>query len=311
MTDADVDGSHIRTLLLTFFYRQYRELIERGHLYIAQPPLYRVKKGKTERYLTTEGALEDHLVELAAENVQLSAEGGEVRGLAGAELRAWIKTAVRFDKVLDVIERRKRDRHIVTAFVRQEAFGPECFSDRGALEIMVGEAERYLRMAAPHLEPLSFALEEDVEHELLRVVAVARANGAAVHTVIDAPFCVSPECEELRRLAGTLRAAGKLPSVIATGDKRVVVRTTKEATDHLLNQARKGVDIQRYKGLGEMNPEQLLRTTMAPESRTLLQVKIEDAYAADEIFSTLMGDEVDPRRRFIEENALNVKNLDI
>jgi len=311
MTDADVDGSHIRTLLLTFFYRQYRELIEQGYLYIAQPPLYRVKRGKAERYLTTEAALEDHLVEVAAENVRLSPRGDEGQGLAGPGLRAWIKAAVRFEKVLDVIERRKRDRHIVTAFVRQDTFVPHVFSDRTALERMISEAARYVGAAAPHLEPLSFAIEEDLEHELLRVVGVARANGAAVHTVIDAAFCLSPEGEELRRLAGTLRRAGPLPSVIVVGDRRLEVRTTKEAAEHLLSQARRGVEVQRYKGLGEMNPSQLLQTTMDPRSRTLLQVKIEDAYAADEIFSTLMGDEVDPRRRFIEENALNVKNLDI
>ena len=311
MTDADVDGSHIRTLLLTFFYRQYRELIERGHLYIAQPPLYRVKKGKVERYLTTEAALEDHLVELAAENVSLSSDGDRGRTLAGAELRAWIKAAMRFDRVLDVIERRKRDRHVVTAFVRHETFGPESFSDRAALEQMIADAERYLRAVAPQLGQVGFALEDDMEHELLRVVAAGRANGATVRTVIDAPFCLSPECDELRRLAGTLRQSGPLPVVIVAGEKRQEVRTTKEATDHLLSEARRGLEIQRYKGLGEMNPGQLLRTTMAPGSRTLLQVKIEDAYAADEIFSTLMGDEVDPRRRFIEENALNVKNLDI
>jgi DNA gyrase subunit B len=311
MTDADVDGSHIRTLLLTFFYRQYRELIERGHLYIAQPPLYRVKKGRTERYLTTEAELEDHLVELAAGDVRLASQQAGAQALSGAELRSWIKAAVRFDKLLDVVERRKRDRHIVTAFVRQEGFGADVLSDRAALERMVGAAERYVRMAAPHVEPLSFALEDDVEHALLRVVASTRANGASIHTVIDAPFCVSPECEELRRLATALRTAGPLPYVIVEAEKRVDVRTIKEAADYLVTQARKGLEIQRYKGLGEMNPEQLLDTTMDPKRRTLLQVKIEDAYAADEIFSTLMGDEVDPRRRFIEENALNVTNLDI
>jgi DNA gyrase subunit B len=311
MTDADVDGSHICTLLLTFFYRQYRELIERGHLYIAQPPLYRVKKGRAERYLTTEGDLEDYLLELAAEDVQLSSAEAPERVLSGSALIRWLKAAVRFEKVLDVIERRKRDRHIVTAFVRQAGFGPEALGDRAAAEALVAEARRYLQAAAPHLEPVHAALEEDAEHARLRIVATARSNGASIRTTLDLPFCVSAECEELRRLAETLRTAGASPYVIVEGEKRVDVQTVKAAAEHVLSQARRGLEIQRYKGLGEMNPSQLLETTMDPKNRTLLQVKIEDAYAADEIFSTLMGDEVDPRRKFIEENALNVRNLDI
>jgi DNA gyrase subunit B len=311
MTDADVDGSHIRTLLLTFFYRQYRELVERGHLYIAQPPLYRVKKGKGERYLTTEAALEDHLVELAAENVQLSAQGGGHAALTGAELRAWIKCAVRFEKVLDVIARRKRDRHVVAGFVCQEDFGDECLADRARLEHMIAEAERYIHIAAPQLEPVSFALEEDPEHARFRIIAAVRVNGASTQTMIDSAFCLSPECEELRRLASELRRAGPAPYVVVAGEKHLEVNTIKQAAEHLVNQARRGLEVQRYKGLGEMNPGQLWQTTMDPAARTLLQVKIEDAYESDEIFSTLMGDEVDPRRRFIEENALNVKNLDI
>jgi DNA gyrase subunit B len=311
MTDADVDGSHIRTLLLTFFYRQYREIIERGHLYIAQPPLYRVKKGKAERYLTTDASLEDYLVELAAANVQVTSVGNGGAALSGDALRAWIKAVGRFERVLDVVERRKRDRHVVAAFVRQRDFGPESLADRTTMERVAAEAQRYIAATVPQLEPVRVSLEEDPEHAVLRAVVVARANGASVRVVIDSAFCLSPECEELRRLAEVIRRPGEPAFAIVAGDKRTVAQTAKEAADHLLEQARKGLEVQRYKGLGEMNPEQLWETTMRPGTRTLLQVKIDDAYAADEIFSTLMGDEVDPRRRFIEENALNVKNLDV
>jgi DNA gyrase subunit B len=312
MTDADVDGSHIRTLLLTFFYRQYREIIERGHLFIAQPPLYRVKKGKAERYLTTDSGLEDHLVELAAVDVQVASRAVNAPPALGAtELRAWIKAAGRFERLLDVVERRKRNRHIVTAFVRQPAFGPQLLGDRAGLEEVARQAEAYLGAAAPHLTPVTVTLEDDPEHAVSRVVAGARSNGATVRTVIDTGFCMSPECDELRRLAAVLRSAGEPPFMITSGDRRVEAETTKQVAEHLLEQARKGLEVQRYKGLGEMNPEQLWETTMRPDTRTLLQVKIDDAYTADEIFSTLMGDEVEPRRRFIEENALNVKNLDI
>jgi DNA gyrase subunit B len=311
MTDADVDGSHIRTLLLTFFYRQYRELIERGYLYIAQPPLYRVKRGKSEQYLTTEAALEDHLVEIAASKASLASLGNEEAGVTGDALRGWIKAAVRFEKVLDVIERRKRDRHIVASIVRQPSFRLESLGDRETLEAMIEQAVGHLKTAAPHLQPVSFALERDEEHGLYRIVGAARANGAVVRTVLDHAFAESAECEELRKLGQVLRTAGEPPLVVVSADRREELATTTAAAEHLLAQGRKGLEVQRYKGLGEMNPEQLWETTMEPQGRTLLQVKIDDAYAADEIFSTLMGDEVDPRRRFIEENALNAKNLDI
>jgi len=168
-----------------------------------------------------------------------------------------------------------------------------------------------LRQNAPELEPLTIELSEDPEHACHSIVARTRMNGSSAETVVDMKFCLTPEFEELRRMAKDLRAAGQPPFVVIGGDKQLEARTLREAVGHIIAQARKGLDIQRYKGLGEMNPEQLWETTMNPETRTLLQVKIEDAYEADLIFSTLMGDEVEPRRKFIEENALNVKNLDI
>jgi DNA gyrase subunit B len=163
----------------------------------------------------------------------------------------------------------------------------------------------------PDLAPLNFEIADDAEHNVARLVVRVRQNGGAQETHIDSAFCASPEFGELQRLAIDLRAAGEAPFEIATGEKISSAPTLSAAVAELLAQARKGLDVQRYKGLGEMNPEQLWATTMNPETRTLLQVRVEDAYEADLIFSTLMGDEVEPRRRFIEDNALSVKNLDI
>jgi DNA gyrase subunit B len=310
MTDADVDGSHIRTLLLTLFYRQFRELIENGYVYIAQPPLYKVKKGKSERYLKDEAVLEDHLIELGTENISIQAQsGGEV--LTGIPLKNVVKKVRRLEKLLDLVERMHKNRHIVANLIRDPRMTRDVLSDRATLEALVQSVTARLKTTAPDLEPLAIDIEEDPEHACFKIHARSRMNGSSQHTVIDLPFCLSPEFEELLKAGRELRAAGEPPFRVVEGEKEVILPTLRETVAHILAQARKGLDIQRYKGLGEMNPEQLWSTTMNPESRTLLQVKIEDAYEADEIFSTLMGDEVEPRRRFIEQNALNVRNLDI
>jgi DNA gyrase subunit B len=310
MTDADVDGSHIRTLLLTLFYRQFQELIEQGHVYIAQAPLYKVKKGKAERYLKDDAALEDHLIELGTEDVSVRTPG-DGSGLTGIPLKNVVKKVRRLERILDIVERHHMNRHVVAALARDERLSRETLADRALLEQLVGEVSARLRQTAPELEPLTIDITEDTEHACFQLIARTRMNGSSQQTVVDAPFCVSPEFEELRRLAHDLRAVGEPPFVVVEGDTQTETRTLREAVAYIIGQARKGLDIQRYKGLGEMNPEQLWETTMNPETRTLLQVKIEDAYEADDIFSTLMGDEVEPRRKFIEENALNVRNLDI
>jgi len=309
MTDADVDGSHIRTLLLTFFYRQYQELIENGHLFIAQPPLYRVRKGKTERYLKDDTALEDYLVELGTTDVRVYARGGGP--LSGTLLCNVVKKASRQERVLDVIERRRRHRAVVLALSRDERLRADLFKDPSALERVARDAEAYLRQTAPELEPLCFRVEPCEDGDLFRIAAAVRADGASVETEVDLDFFLTPEFEEVRRLTRELRAAGEPPFVVFEDGASFELPSLQAVVTHLLGRARKGLDIQRYKGLGEMNPEQLWETTMNPATRTLLQVKIEDMPEADMIFSTLMGDEVEPRRRFIEENALNVRNLDV
>jgi len=310
MTDADVDGSHIRTLLLTLFYRQFQELVERGHIYIAQPPLYKVKKGKAERYLKDDAALEDHLIELGTQDTTLRAAGGS-EGVTGTPLKNVVKRVLHLEKILDIVERQKKNRHVVAALIRDPRMSREVFSDRAAFEALARDTTARLQLAAPDIQPLHIDLVDDPEHGCLQMLVRTRTNGSNHVTRIDTQFCLTPEFEELRRIAADMRAVGQPPFFIIDGDKQVEVPTLREAVQRIIQQARKGLDIQRYKGLGEMNPEQLWETTMNPETRTLLQVKIEDAYTADDIFSTLMGDEVEPRRKFIEDNALNVRNLDI
>src|SRR6266446_764958 len=309
MCNADVDGAHIRTLLHTFFYRHYQEIIERGHLFIAQPPLYRVKRGRAQQYLKDEPGLEDYLIELGAGDMTLRGQGGPA--IAGTPLKQLVKKAIRLEKVLDVLERKGRNRHVVTALARQPAMDASVLTDEAGLRQVVAAAEAYLKVAAPDLVPVSFSFEQDREHACLSLIASTRTNGAAHRNLIDRELCVSPEFEELRRLARELAAAGEPPYTIGEGEAAELVPNLQQAVARVMAQARKGLEIQRYKGLGEMNASQLWETTMSPESRTLLQVKIEDGYEADEIFSTLMGDEVEPRRKFIEANALNVRFLDI
>ncbi|HVN86926.1 MAG TPA: DNA topoisomerase (ATP-hydrolyzing) subunit B [Candidatus Binatia bacterium] len=310
MTDADVDGSHIRTLLLTFFYRQFIELIENGHIFIAQPPLYKVKKGKVERYLKDDAALDDYLVELGTEHSTLRAHD-EGTPLSGVPLMNVVRKVTRLERLLDVIERHHRNRHVVTALARDESLVAEAFKDADLLAAIARDAEAHIATVAPDLQPVHVRGEPQAGSDLLCLVAQTRLNGGATQTTIDLDFCLSPEFEEVRRLLGELKPAGEPPFTVTEGDKSLEIASLRAAVEHLLAEARKGLDIQRYKGLGEMNPEQLWETTMNPETRSMLQVKIDDMPEADVIFSTLMGDEVEPRRKFIEDNALNVKNLDI
>ena len=309
MCDADVDGAHIRTLLLTFFYRHFQDLIENGHLFIAQPPLYRVKRGRAQQYLKDEAAMEDHLIDLGAGDVVLQGQAGPP--VTGTPLKQLVKKVIRLERVLDILERKGRNRNVVVALARNVRFDAAALADESTLREVIATAESYLAVAAPDLVPVSFAFEEDREHACLRLVASTRANGAAHRNVFDRELLLSAEFEEARRIARELTAAGEPPYRLGEGEKTETVVSIRSAVDRIMAAARKGLEIQRYKGLGEMNPTQLWETTMDPGSRTLLQVKIEDAYEADEIFSTLMGDEVEPRRKFIEENALNVRNLDV
>ncbi len=321
MTDADVDGSHIRTLLLTFFFRQYPELIRREaegrvmhHLFIAQPPLFKVKKGKRELYLKNEQGLEDYLLDSACEEVRLSSgDPAQPRTLAGAELRALGKRALRYTQVLAQIEK-KADGRIVDALVRGAKLTVDDLADQKAAMRAIERMHRWLGEFAPELSQAQFELVQDAEHGGWRIVTPARYGGARRATVVDFALVRSPEYEELARLGTELGAVGVGPHRIerVDGDQPPAeLERLEELGARLDAVGRKGLAISRYKGLGEMNAEQLWETTMDPTKRTLLEVHADDLNAAEEIFSKLMGEEVEPRRAFIAENALSVRNLDV
>jgi DNA gyrase subunit B len=310
MTDADVDGSHIRTLLLTFFYRQMPQLVENGHLFIAQPPLFKIKKGKQERYLKDEPMLEDHLIELGTESIRLRASQNG-NGLVGQPLQGYIKKISRWEKLMILIGKKRKNRTVVEALLLEDGFGEETLKDKNALQSLESRLASYVNLVAPEQAPLSCQLEEDAEHNCYKLIVSTRANGTGHQTVIDREFLTSPEYREIRKLFADLSGIGLPPYTVEEGDSKTPLKSLTEILKYVMEGGKKGQYIQRYKGLGEMNPEQLWETTMNPETRILLQVRIEDAVEADEIFSTLMGDEVEPRRKFIEEHALTVKNLDI
>jgi len=310
LADADVDGSHIRTLLLTFFYRQFPDLIEKGHLYIAQAPLYKVKKGNVEKYLKEDSSLEDYLLENGLKNVKVLSDGSK-SPLTEKALRDLVKNAIRYRKLLEVTGR-KRERILVDRFVTSGIDKSLLLKkNEKKLDKFLAAVTKEVTKGYPQIAPLDFWLKDDKAHNCYRVECSSRKNGVEVKSVFDVGFISSPEFEELKRLRRLLSSLGKPPFSISDGQGTQRSKNEGELVDYILNQGRKGQTIQRYKGLGEMNPEQLWVTTLDPQKRVLLQVKIEDAVEADEIFTVLMGDQVEPRRLFIEENALNAANLDI
>jgi DNA gyrase subunit B len=286
------------------------DLVEKGHLFIAQPPLFKVKRGKQERYLKDEAILEDYLIELGTENIRVKASR-DGNGLAGQPLQTFVKKVARWEKLMALIARKKKNRTIIEALLLDEGFGEETLKDKNALAALQLRLATYVNLVAPDQAPLSCALEEDAEHNCFKLVCSTRANGTGFHTVIDRELLASPEYRETKRLFNDLSAIGQPPYAVENGDHKALLRSLSEVLEHIMEGGKKGQYIQRYKGLGEMNPEQLWETTMNPETRVLLQVRIEDAVEANDIFATLMGDEVEPRRKFIEEHALTVKNLDI
>jgi DNA gyrase subunit B len=307
MTDADVDGSHIRTLLLTLFFRQFIEIIEGGYLYIAQPPLFRAKKGKQERYLKDEIALEDYLTDLGAEALTFQAgKGKDARELHGAPLKAMVRKALQRERMYEGLARRSKERPIVEVLARLTA-------DKRASDESFRSDKTIKEIAEVIVKELKGNLVYRIEPEsdgAFRVVFTHAQNGATAPTVVDLTLLRAGELREIRRLDTDLEAL-KAPYKLKSGDEERTVESLKAVADAVLEAGHKGVEVQRYKGLGEMNPEQLWETTMNPETRTMLRVQIGSQEDAEEMFQKLMGDQVEPRRQFIEENALNVRNLDI
>ncbi|HKA86286.1 MAG TPA: DNA topoisomerase (ATP-hydrolyzing) subunit B [Haliangiales bacterium] len=309
MTDADVDGSHIRTLLLTFFFRHYGEIVGDGYLYIAQPPLYKVKRGKKEVYLKNEAGLEEFLIEAAVEEVKVTGAGGVT--LSGSELGGFIRKALRYGKVLDILDKRC-DARIVDALVQAAQLDKADLRDPARVRALLDDKVLpFLASRHPGLAPVKFAIQPDREHGGVEIHAPARIGGGRKQATIDFEFLDSPEYEELRRLRGELYEQAAPPFVVQRGAERQEHKLLQSLAKAIEEMGRKGLTIQRYKGLGEMDAEQLWETTMDPATRTLLQVKVQDSVEADQIFSTLMGDLVEPRREFIEKNALSVRNLDV
>ncbi len=309
MTDADVDGSHIRTLLLTFFYRQIPELIERGHIYIAQPPLYKVKKGKQELYVKDESELNAVLLNTALENAALhvNAEAPPLQG-SGLEM-----LARKYEDVHAIIKRwsRRYDDRLLEQLIYMHVVSAADFDRLDWLRGWTHDLNQRLNALADGNRTYRVEVRAAVEGHAARVTIHKTEHGTPSSKFLPREFFESAEYQLIADLARTLAGLIGEGAYVTRGNERQDVGSFKEAMKWLFEQARKGQTIQRYKGLGEMNPEQLWETTINPESRRLMQVKIEDAVAADDIFTTLMGDQVEPRREFIEKNALSVTNLDV
>ena len=309
MTDADVDGSHIRTLLLTFFFRQMPELIDRGNIYIAQPPLYKVKKGKQETYVKDEKALSELLIQTALDGASLSP--GE--GAAILDQDALKLLVDDYDVTMNIINRHAKR---IPAEFLEELMNMPLLTDT-----VLGHPEEIEKLMKSLQERLNshdvshayfeIELTQDKERQWWLPNVCVTSHGVKHNYLINSDFILSPDYRKLVDIGNRLKNLIKPGAFVQRDEKKYLITTFAEAVKWLISEAKKGQSIQRYKGLGEMNPDQLWETTMDPTKRCLLQVRVEDAVAADQIFTTLMGDEVEPRRQFIETNALEVNNLDI
>ncbi|MDX1778079.1 MAG: toprim domain-containing protein, partial [Thermodesulfobacteriota bacterium] len=310
MTDADVDGSHIRTLLLTFFYRRMPSLIERGYLYIAQPPLFKVKRRKKERYIKDESSLEKYLLECGAEGVELTPQGSS-KSYKDNRLLTLLEKALKYRKLLEKLDKKQWDKNILSALAFETSFNKDSLKEKETVTEFFESFKRHASFFYSFVPPIEYSLIKDVEHSCYAICCLCKTNGVHRETLINFDLLTSTELEELRKIADSLKAIGTPPFTVKYNEETMTYNTLSEVLEFVLQTGEKGQEIQRYKGLGEMNPEQLWETTMNPEKRTLFQVKIEDAIEADEIFTILMGDQVDPRKEFIYKNAINVTNLDI
>jgi len=327
MTDADVDGSHIRTLLLTFFYRQMPELINNGYIYIAQPPLFRAKRGKGETYIKDERDLETYLIHRAAESRTVKLNGREI---SGAALEQLLHRLMTYRKYLRLVERRGHVREAIEALLDADAHDKSFFDSPDQL----GALAKRLTTATSVV-----TVQTDEENKSFSLAIEDRSNGYPRHHVISLDFVTSPdyrtllnsyrEVRDIKPPMTVVTTSGAVepeqepepgtpgtgtemtPAGKAKAEPPVAINSLETLLEYFINAGKKGVAINRYKGLGEMNPDQLWTTTMNPEGRTLLQVRAEDHTEADQMFTTLMGDQVEPRRKFIEDNALDVRNLDI
>ncbi|MGQ4277356.1 DNA topoisomerase (ATP-hydrolyzing) subunit B [Pseudidiomarina sp. E22-M8] len=310
MTDADVDGSHIRTLLLTFFYRQMPELIERGYMYIAQPPLYKVKKGKQETYIKDEPGLIAYLTSLALENASLHVNA-EAPGISGTHLETLVNDYQLAQNAIKV----RLSRRMPEAFLQRLLYAPRLnevlLKDEAAMQNWVETLQNDLTTRETNSATYTMSIQFDEERKLYLPVITVRRHGIDTNYPLNFEFLMSRDYDQLVSIGEKINGIVEPGGYVRRGDKEKPVDDFVEAVEWLISESKRGIYVQRYKGLGEMNPDQLWETTMDPDTRRMLRVTIEDAIAADQLFTTLMGDDVEPRRDFIETNALKVANLDV
>jgi len=309
MTDADVDGSHIRTLLLTFFYRQMPEIMERGHIFIAQPPLYKVKKGKQERYIKDDEGLTEYLTTLALDNasIHVNEDAPPISELALEQLVNQYRNAMNTIKRIS----RQIPADILEKMIYSNIITSDEFSDKMKVDAWADNLITQLENQDGNGSIYTVSVEHDQERNIYYPEFNVRQHGIDRQYSCGYDLTQSKEFAAIQSLNTAINGLMEDGAYVKRGEKIKVVNNFEDALEWLMSESKRGQYIQRYKGLGEMNPEQLWETTMDPETRRMLQVTIEDAIAADQLFTTLMGDHVEPRRKFIEENALRVSNLDI
>ncbi len=309
MTDADVDGAHIRTLLLTFFYRQMYALVERGHIYIAQPPLYRVRSGKSERYVKDDAALDQFLRELAIQDASLQTRN-EDEALSGEELSDFLKGVASVDHVIRRMSRRY-DGEVLKVLRDVPHLSEQAQHNQEALDQWCTRLSASLDASAPDTHSYQIEATAATAESAFKFQTIRSSHGSDHIVNWPSEFFTGSEYRKMTDLGGKIRDMWSEDALVRRGERTRLVSSVEETVEWLYREARRGLNIQRYKGLGEMNPDQLWQTTLDPTARRLLQVRVEDVIAADQIFTTLMGDQVDPRRDFIEKNALLAENIDI
>jgi DNA gyrase subunit B len=308
MTDADVDGAHIRTLLLTFFFRQMPEVIEGGYLYIAQPPLYKVSRGKSSQYLKDESAFEEYLIDSGLDEASLTLGSGEVR--VGNDLRAAVEDALAVRQLINGLHTRY-SRAVVEQAAIAGGLNPDVFSDLGGANAMAEKIAERLDLIAEDTERGWKGATSTSNEGTGGYVFERTVRGVREFVALDMGLINSADARALDRYAARLGEVYGTPPVLRRKENSEVIVGPLALLSAVFSTGKKGLTMQRYKGLGEMNAEQLWETTLDPNVRSLLQVKVSDATDADSLFTRLMGDEVEPRREFIQENALSVANLDI